>query len=96
MDIWGRENDDCDTDAKAFWIKKEAAGTLVTSTDPCDEPHSLWVQGEKLSLNVKENLYNFIHDPEAANTWGSRDLPDTKDIDVPARRQAAKSSNIPR
>jgi hypothetical protein len=41
-------------------------------------------------------MYNSIHDPEAANTWGSRDLPDTEDIDVPARRQAAKSSNIPR
>jgi hypothetical protein len=21
MDIWGRANDDCDTDAKAFWKK---------------------------------------------------------------------------
>jgi hypothetical protein len=41
-------------------------------------------------------MYNFIHDPEAANTWDSRDLPDTEDIDVPARRQSAKSSNIPR
>jgi hypothetical protein len=36
MDIWGRANDDCDTDAKAFWKKEEAAGTLVTSTDLCD------------------------------------------------------------
>jgi hypothetical protein len=43
----------------------------------------------------KGNMYNFIHDPEAATTWGSRDLPDTDDIDVPARCQAAKSSNIP-
>jgi hypothetical protein len=23
MDIWGRANDDCDTDAKAFWKKKK-------------------------------------------------------------------------
>jgi hypothetical protein len=30
MDIWGRANDDCNTDAKAFWKKEEAAGTLVT------------------------------------------------------------------
>jgi hypothetical protein len=29
-------------------------------------------------------------------TWGLRDLPHTNNIDVPARRQAAKSSNIPR
>jgi hypothetical protein len=54
-----------------------------------------WIQGEKLSLNVKGNMYNFIHDPEAADNWGSRDLPDTEDIDVPARRQATKGSNIP-
>jgi hypothetical protein len=38
INIWGRANDDCDTDAKAFWKKEEAAGTLVTSTDLCDEP----------------------------------------------------------
>jgi hypothetical protein len=31
MDIWGIANYDCDTDAKAFWEKEEAAGTLVTS-----------------------------------------------------------------
>jgi hypothetical protein len=41
-------------------------------------------------------MYKFIHDPEAAKTWGLRDLPDTNDIDVPARRQAAKISNISR
>jgi hypothetical protein len=47
MDIWGRANEDFDTDAKAFWKKEEAAGTLVTSTDLCDEPWSLWMQGVK-------------------------------------------------
>jgi hypothetical protein len=56
MDIWGRENDDCDTDAKAFWKKEEAACTLVTLTDLCDEPWSLWIQGEKNSSNVKGNM----------------------------------------
>jgi hypothetical protein len=95
MDIWGRANDDCDTDAKAFWEKEEATGTLVISTDLCNEPWSLWIQGETLSWNVKGNMYNFIHDPESAKTWYSRELPDTEDIDVPARGQAAKSS-IPR
>jgi hypothetical protein len=40
-------------------------------------------------------MYNSIHEPEAANTWGLRDLPDTEDIYVPDRRQAAKISNIP-
>jgi hypothetical protein len=96
MDIWERSNDDCDTDAKAFWKEEEAAGTLVTSTDLCDEPRALQIQGEKLSWNVKRNIYNSIHDSEASKTWGLGDLPDTEDIDVPARRQAAKSSNIPR
>jgi hypothetical protein len=48
--------------------KEEAAGTLVTSIDLFDEPWSLWIQGEKLSSNVKGNMYNFIHHPEAANT----------------------------
>jgi hypothetical protein len=38
MDIWGRTNDDCETDAKSFWKKEEAAGTLVTLTVMCDEP----------------------------------------------------------
>jgi hypothetical protein len=93
MDIWGRANDDCDTDVKAFWKKEEAAGTLVTSKDLCDEPWSLWIQGEKLPSNVKRIFYNSIHDPEATKNWGLWDLPDTEDIDVPARRQAAKSSN---
>jgi hypothetical protein len=96
MYIWGRANDDCDTDAKAFWKKEEAAGTIVTSTYLCDEPWSLSIQGEKLSSYVKRNLYNSIHDPEAAKTWGLRDLPDTVDIYVPARQKAAKISNIPR
>jgi hypothetical protein len=45
---------------------------------------------------LKRNMYNFIHDPEAANPWESRELPDTEDIDVPDRRQTAKSSSIPR
>jgi hypothetical protein len=40
-------------------------------------------------------MYNSIHEPEAANNWGLRDLQDTEDIDVPARRQAIKISNIP-
>jgi hypothetical protein len=75
--------------------KEEAAGTLVTSTYLCDEPRSLWIQGEKLSSNVKGNMYNFIHASEAANTWDVRELPDTAHIDVPARCQAAKSSTIP-
>jgi hypothetical protein len=96
MDIWGRANGDCDTDAKAFWKEEEASGTLVTSTDLCDEWWSLWIQGEKLSSNVKRNIYNSIHDPEASKNWGLRDLEYTEGIDVPARRQAAKSSNIPR
>jgi hypothetical protein len=96
MDIWGRANEDCDTDAKAFWKKGEGAGTLVTSTDLCDELWSLWIQGEKCSSNVKRNINNSIHDPEETKTWGLRYLQDTEDIDVPARRQAAKSSNIPR
>jgi hypothetical protein len=38
MDIWGRANDDCDTDANAISKKEEAAGTLVILTDLCDEP----------------------------------------------------------
>jgi hypothetical protein len=45
MNMWGRANDDCDTDAKAFWKKEEASGTLVTSKYMCDEPWSLWIQG---------------------------------------------------
>jgi hypothetical protein len=52
--------------------------------------------GRKKSSNVKRNIYNSIHDPEATTTWGLRDLQDTEDINVPARRQAAKRSNIPR
>jgi hypothetical protein len=48
MDIRGRENDDCETDANDFWKKEEAAGTLVTSTELCVEPWPLWIQGEKL------------------------------------------------
>jgi hypothetical protein len=63
MDIWGRANGYCDTDAKA-------AGTLVTLTDLCDEPWSSWIQGEKLSSNVKRNIYNSIHDQEAKKAWG--------------------------
>jgi hypothetical protein len=53
MDILGRANNDCNTDAKTFWKQEEEIGTLVTSTDLCDEPWSLWIQGEKLSLNFK-------------------------------------------
>jgi hypothetical protein len=68
----------------------------VTSTDLCDEPCSLWIQGETLSSNVTRHIYNSIFDPEATKTCGLRDLQDTEDIDVPARRQAAKISNIPR
>jgi hypothetical protein len=45
---------------------------------------------------LKEKNYNSIHDPEAENTWGLRDLQDTKDIDVPARHQVLKKSNTPR
>jgi hypothetical protein len=41
-------------------------------------------------------MYNFIHDPEAANTWDVRELPDTEDVDIPDRHQAAKSTTIPR
>jgi hypothetical protein len=41
-------------------------------------------------------MYNFIHDPEAAKTWDSRELADAEDIDIPARSQAAKISSIPR
>jgi hypothetical protein len=91
----GGGNDDCDTDAKAFWKNEEVAGTLVTLTDLCREPWSLWIQRE-LSSNVKGKMYNFIHDPESAKTWYSRELSDTEDIDVPARQKAAKISSIPR
>jgi hypothetical protein len=69
MDIWGIANEDCDTDAKAFCKKEEAAGTIVISTYLCDEPWSLWIQREFVSLNVKRNIYNYIHDPEATKTW---------------------------
>jgi hypothetical protein len=41
MDIWGRANDDCDTDAKALWKQEESAGTLITLPDLYDEPWSL-------------------------------------------------------
>jgi hypothetical protein len=95
MDIWGRANDDRDTDANDC-CKKEEAGTLVTSTYLCDKPWSLWIKGEQKSSNVKGNMYNFIHGPESANAYDVRELPDINDIDVTARHQAAKSSTIPK
>jgi hypothetical protein len=54
IDILGRANNDCDTDAKAFLKKEEAEGTLVTSAYLCDEPWSLWIQGEKVHRMLKE------------------------------------------
>jgi hypothetical protein len=65
MDIGGRANDDYHTDDKVFWKQEEAEGSLVASTDICDVPCSLWIQGEKLSSNVKGNMYHSILDPEA-------------------------------
>jgi hypothetical protein len=41
IDMWGRANDDCVTDANAFLKKEEAAGTLVTYAYLCDKPCSL-------------------------------------------------------
>jgi hypothetical protein len=41
MDIWGRTNDDCDTDDNAFCKQENEAGTQVTSANLCDEPWSL-------------------------------------------------------
>jgi hypothetical protein len=52
MDMWGGENDNCDTYAKAFWRKEESSGTLVTSTDICYKPWSLWIQGDFFPSNV--------------------------------------------
>jgi hypothetical protein len=77
MDIWARANNDCATDAKAFWKKEEASGILVTSTDLCYEPWLLWIKGETFYSSVKGNMYTFIHDPAEASKWDSRDLPDT-------------------
>jgi hypothetical protein len=54
MDIWARANDNCDTDAKAFWKKEEATGTLVTLTELCDEPWSLWIQVDFFDRMLKE------------------------------------------
>jgi hypothetical protein len=96
MVIWGISNNDCDTDAKTFWKQEEASGTLVTSADLCDEPWSLWIQGEKLSSNVKGNICSFISDLEVAKTRAARGYSDTEDIDVPAIRQAVKSTTISR
>jgi hypothetical protein len=45
---------------------------------------------------MKGNLYNSIHDQEAAKTWAVRELLDAEDADVPARRQVGKISFIPR
>jgi hypothetical protein len=56
IDIWGRANDNCDTYAKAFWKTEESAGTLVTSTDLCDEPWLLWIKRGENSSNVKGNM----------------------------------------
>jgi hypothetical protein len=56
MYVWGRANDDCDTDAKACWKKEEAASTLVTSTDLCYEPWSLWIEGENFHRMLKETF----------------------------------------
>jgi hypothetical protein len=39
---------------------------------------------------MEGNLYTFIHDPEAADTWAARELPDTEDTDVPVRSQREK------
>jgi hypothetical protein len=78
---------------RSFGKKEETAGTLVTSTDLCDEPWSLWAQGEKLSSNVKGNMYNSIHDPEAAKTWGLRDLPRTLMYQLDVKPQKAPISH---
>jgi hypothetical protein len=56
IDMWGGASDDCDTDAKTFCKKEEAAGIPVTFTDLCEEPWSLWIQEEKLSSNVKRKI----------------------------------------
>jgi hypothetical protein len=54
MYIWGRANDDCGTDLQAFWKKEETAGTLVTSTELCHEPWSLWIQEEENCRMLKQ------------------------------------------
>jgi hypothetical protein len=54
MDIWGRANDDCDTDAKAFWKKEEAACTLVTSTYLCDDHGHYGYEDKNFHRMLKE------------------------------------------
>jgi hypothetical protein len=67
MDIWGRANYDCNTEAKAkaFWQDEDDTGMKVVLVKLTNKPWTLWIGDEKISTRVRVTMYNHIHDPQA-------------------------------
>jgi hypothetical protein len=72
MDIWGRTNDDCDMEEKAFWQDKDNKGMKVVSMKLTEKPWALWIGDEKISNQVRAMMYNHIRDPHAVRKWQER------------------------
>jgi hypothetical protein len=95
----GTRNDDCDTEAKAFWRDEEDKATKVVSMKLSDEPWALWIGDEKISTQVRVTMYNHIHDPSAIKKWQECGVDDEElrdMVDIEARRKAGKAVGIPR
>jgi hypothetical protein len=54
IDIWGRPNDDCNTEVKvkSLWKHEEDKWMKVTSMKFLDEPWALWIGDEHISTQV--------------------------------------------
>jgi hypothetical protein len=99
MDIWGRANDDCDTEAKVFWQDEDDKGTKAGSMKLTNEQRALWIGDEHISTQVIVTMYNHIHDPQAVRKWQERgvDNEELRDmVDIKARRKVGKVVGIPR
>jgi hypothetical protein len=72
LTTWGRANDECDTDAKAFWAKCRQLHRTPDSMPIDNVPWSIWSEDQMVATNMRQVLYHKIHGSKTQARWRDR------------------------
>ena len=72
LDIWANYNIQMDTSAKEFWRQTNTIATEERPQRIYGEPGIVWIQGQKISTDLKQTILTYLGSRKAIPKWEQR------------------------
>ncbi len=98
LDRWARLNIEMDLRAKTHWYANQSQSQEIQYSIP-GEPWSVWIQGRKVCVDIRNTLLDYIHGGEARNWWDQKGrfmTGTSAEVDWDACAQAMRSAPVTR